>query len=424
MDRSVTIRQLGNNTLVRILGAVSGFLLTIYAARVMGTEDAGRFFWASNVVLGFGFVCKWGLEIVMTRLVALDKDNDLRTNELLWQGMILSGGTAILLAAISVIFASIFADSVFPDKAYLKVFLLAMFCVLPFSLQAPVCGVLRGQHKQGEGAFVEKAGQSVFLLLSLYLLTQSGVINAENALWANVVVCVVVLMIGLYITKALNTKNNKPKLSLKIHPELIKGGGALVINNLAGFLVNWGCGIMLAWYVAADEVAVFVCAQRISSCITIIFAIFAATYGSYMPLLYSGRKFDELGKLIIRGTRNIILASFPFVLLLLVLPSEVMRFMGEDYAHGAKYLVCLMLGQVFTMVTGLAGLLLAMAGKEYVMRNIGVGVAVFMIVCGWLVIPRFGSMGAAVVTTIGMFIQGAMYVYMVEAGLGVKYLRT
>jgi O-antigen/teichoic acid export membrane protein len=409
--------------IARVLGAVTGFLLTIYAARVMGIEDAGRFFWASNVVLGFGFVSKWGLEIVMTRLVALDKNNSERTSALLWQGMILTGGTAILITAISLVLAQVFKEKLFPDMGYIRVFVLAMFCLVPFSLQAPVCGVLRGQQKQGEAAFVEKTGQSVFLLIIMFLLAQLGMINAETALWANILVCTAVLLIGIYITKAFHIKKADRNLSLKIHPEIITGGGALVINNLAGFLVNWGCGIMLAWYVAADEVAVFVSAQRISSSITIVFAIFAATYGSFMPLLYAERKFDELSKLIIKGTRNLMLASMPFVFFMLVLPSEAMRFMGENYVHGSKYLVCLVMGQIFTILTGLAGLLLAMAGKEHVMRNIGIGVAVFMIVFGWLVIPRFGSMGAAIVTSVGMLIQGAMYVYMVEVGLGVKYLR-
>ena len=83
----------------------------------------------------------------------------------------------------------------------------------------------------------------------------------------------------------------------------------------------------------------------------------------------------------------------------------------------------MVVGQIITCVSGMAGSMLAMAGKEHLLRNIGIAVALIVGVLSIVIIPKFGSLGAAVVTMLGMIIQGAAYILVAEKSLNIKYLR-
>lgn len=414
--------QLGASMVVRVGGAAASLFLTIYIARVMGAEDAGRFFWATNLVIGFGFVCRWGLDTVLMKMAALDGADLSQASALLIKGLVFTGVAALVTGVMATGVALGFSNDLFPDYGYLQVFVLAMISLVPYALMAPVCGLLRGLQKQGAAAFVEKAGQSFILLALVYILTLSGKINANTAMIANVVSCVLVLVIGIYLTGLAGKRTGMARSSAQQN-EMVKSGGAMVVNNLAGFMVNWGCGIMLAWYAAASEVAVFAGAQRIASAIAIVFAVFANTYAAYMPVLYAKKQVDELQRLLRNGVRNMLLVSIPVIAPMIIAPAWVMKLLGSEYEHGGTYLVIMACGQVITSITGLAGSLLAMAGKEKVLRDVGVVVAILMILLGGLVIPGYGAMGAAIVTAIGMVIQGLVFVAITEKGLGIRYLR-
>lgn len=411
------------NMMVRVCGAAAGLLLTIYAARIMDADEAGRFFWASNLIIGFSFLCKWGLDTVLMRLVALDKNNSARSKLLLEAGIKLVTGLSLSVAVIGLVGAVNFKDSFFPSPEYYRVYTIAMLSLIPISLLAPVCGVLRGQGKQGAGAFVERTGQSVILLLLIFILAQQNWINENNALLANMVAGIVVFGIGLWMTGLYRPMQKITTEKLTKNDAMLKNGSSIVINNLAGYLVNWWCGILLAWYASPVEVAVFVGAQRLSSAITIIFALFISAYAAYMPILYAEREFEKLQQLTRKGTKNMILMSLPLIIPMLLFPEFIMGLLGDSYSYGANFLVIMVVGQIITCVSGMAGSMLAMAGKEHLLRNIGIAVALIVGVLSIVIIPKFGSLGAAVVTMLGMIIQGAAYILVAEKSLNIKYLR-
>lgn len=415
--------QLVVNMTVRVCGAGAGLLLTIYAARIMEADEAGRFFWALNLIIGLGFLCKWGLDTVLMKLVALDKKNMEKSKLLLEAGIKLVTGFSLSVVVIGLVGAANFQGSFFPSPEYYRAYKIAMLSLIPISLLAPVCGVLRGQGKQGSGAFVERTGQSVILLLLIFVLAQNNLVSDNSALLANMLAGTMVFFIGLWLTELYRPIHRVNTEKLTPNDEMIKSGSSIVINNIAGYLVNWWCGILLAWYASPTEVAVFVGAQRLSSAITIIFALFISAYAAYMPILYAEREFEKLQQLTRRGTKNMILMSLPLIIPMLMFPTFIMGFLGAGYSHGSTFLVIMVVGQIVTCVCGMAGSMLAMAGKEHLLRNIGIVVALIVGALSIAIIPKFGSLGAAVVTMLGMIIQGVAYVLVAEKSLNIKYLR-
>ena len=93
-----------------------------------------------------------------------------------------------------------------------------------------------------------------------------------------------------------------------------------------------------------------------------------------------------------------LLAVTPVTLVLLAAPGFILQLFDAQFAEGAWLLRILALGQLVNVATGSVGYLLMMTGHEKLMRN---NIAVWAVVnlAGNLVlVPRYGTVGAAVST--------------------------
>lgn len=75
-------------------------------------------------------------------------------------------------------------------------------------------------------------------------------------------------------------------------------------------------------------------------------------------------------------------------------------FFGKDFIQGNLALRILLVGQVVNILSGLNGIFLNMNGEHRFVRNVIIIAAVLNIVLNYLLIPRFGLIGAASATTV------------------------
>lgn len=140
--------------------------------------------------------------------------------------------------------------------------------------------------------------------------------------------------------------------------------------------------------------------------------------GPQLSRLLARRQYRRAEKLFQGGTRMLMLASWPFYLLLMVFPSVVLGIFGPKYMAGGAALAILAGAMLINLGTGNVTVVLLMGGKSSwnalnafaaVAANIGLN---------FLLVPRLGIAGAAIAWAASIAIDNIAAVIEVKWSLG------
>jgi len=181
--------------------------------------------------------------------------------------------------------------------------------------------------------------------------------------------------------------------SPKVQGELLFlwGGGVLSIAFLQlPFLV-------LPIYVDTAQIGVFAVAHKLINVVTTLLLLLAAVFGP--AFARQAAQSDSAGMLsLLRRTQLISTAIFlPVSLALIVLANPLAQLFGEDFGDLQIYLLILTAGQLVNSATGLAGVLLNMAGAAWKELSTLVIAMIFALGGSVWIGPEFGAVGLACV---------------------------
>lgn len=92
--------------------------------------------------------------------------------------------------------------------------------------------------------------------------------------------------------------------------------------------------------------------------------------------------------------------TLPIILPILIVPDWVMHlFFGDQFVAGGPILFWLGIGQFAIAASIPLSAMIGMGGDQRALGRQGLGIMAITFVVGWLVIPRYGALGAAIVAT-------------------------
>ncbi|MEH6635508.1 MAG: hypothetical protein V7700_08310 [Halioglobus sp.] len=168
----------------------------------------------------------------------------------------------------------------------------------------------------------------------------------------------------------------------------------------------WGIGVLsigflqlpfivLPIYVDAAQIGVFAVAHKLINVVTTLLLLLAAVFGPQFAR--QAAQNDAAGMLgLLRRTQLISTAVFlPVSLTLIALANPLARLFGEDFGDLQIYLMILTAGQLINAATGLAGVMLNMAGAASKELSTLVIAMIFALGGSMWVGPEFGAIGLA-----------------------------
>ena len=121
-------------------------------------------------------------------------------------------------------------------------------------------------------------------------------------------------------------------------------------------------------------------------------------------------------------TRNIgymnLIISTPIFIAILIFPSFVLDFFGEEFTAGVIPLIILAIGQIINALCGPVMYLLNMTGKEKQARNIIIIASIINVALNLSFIPFYGLIGAAIATVVSTVVWNIMAVFQIKREYG------
>ncbi len=357
-----------------------GFIATAYVSRRLGPAGFGLVGFAAAFTSYFGLLVSGGMANMGAHVVARDPEH----------APDLVAGVALLRGAFAVVlFATLWIAVAFVRLTEDERLLIRLFGLILFTLALDVTWAYKGLERGAHVAIALVAGQICMLVAVLALVRTTADIRwVPISQFMGEVIAVSVLLLPLLVRAR--------HLAIPAAVRLLRSATVPGITRLLRALIFTFDVLLLGFLGMRADLGLYTAAYRV--CLLVL-AIQAALHSSYWA---AGARADSpasLGKVVTRAIGLAGAVGLPLIAGGIVLGRPLMALLfGDAYAPGAAMLGWLLLSIGCAMAHGAYTVGLIAAGDPRRDLVIMGAAAVFNVVANLLVVPRYGALGAAVVT--------------------------
>ncbi len=390
----------------RTLGRFLRLLVDITLARILAPTAFGQYAIGWTITRIVTLVSPLGLDDGVIRFGSLHRHRDKAVvkgviQESIWMSL----ATGLLLGVVFYLAAPWLGESKFHSAGITTVFKW-------FALTFPLISCLRVaaaatqiSQRMKFSVYAEEVSQSALalILIIVFYFFEWGL---NGALAAIVLSWGVSLVLGLHYVRHLFpeivSKQVQPKFLGK---ELILFSLPANLAIVCGMILIWVDRLFVGYFRSAAEAGTYHAASQLSIALAIILSAFGAMMSPMTADLYHQGKVQRLEEMFRVSTKWSLYLSIPVFLIMCAVPSQIMTVaFGKDYVIGAAVLPILGFGQLLNAGTGTTGPVLVMTGYQKAISLLTAATMVTNIILGFLLVPRWGMLGAAIGTafTVGM----------------------
>ncbi|MEP3052141.1 MAG: polysaccharide biosynthesis C-terminal domain-containing protein [Erythrobacter sp.] len=417
-DEGEVLRGAAIAFVLRGIGAVLAFALSVVVGRLLGAEGAGLYFLSLSIVTIASVVARFGLDNSLLRFIAsaasLGEWARVKGVRRLAMGMGTIAG--LLTAAAIIIFAHEIALHAFGQPQLgpvLRAMGAASFGLPLMMLNAES---LKGLKRIAAAVCVSSIIFPSVALLTIYpLVAAMGPSGAAAAYGLGVLIAAAIGWL-LWHFFMRGHAADVPKFAIS---ELWASCRPLwVMAIVTKAVMPWAALLILGFFAAPADTGIYGAAARIAGLVTFILLTVNTAISPKFGELYAKGEIEQLGRIARRFALVVALIASPLLVLLIFAGGFVISMFGPEFVRGGTALAILALGQAFSALCGSAGSLLIMTGHVTQVRNaalVGGGLVVGLSV---LLIPMYNLIGAAIATAVSIAIMNLIYVIQIKRALG------
>jgi O-antigen/teichoic acid export membrane protein/GNAT superfamily N-acetyltransferase len=413
------------------------FVLSTFAANVLisrafgggpaGAEALGVVTLATQLAFIGAAATRFGMDMAAVRRIAIEVGQE-RHGRVLGIGLRALGvAAAVSVAAAALLFA--FAGPLaraFTDEAGARAALQAAALALPFvAITFVALGGSRGMKIMRHTLYVQWIGQPLLWIVLMVALWQ-----ASKTVGSTVLAYAGSWVLAALVASALWARESRRFAPAGIEPgetlELVRFGAPRAPAALLSQALFWTDYFVASVFVArgkvtAAELGVYSASVRVGQVMVLFLTAVSYMFSPFVADLHAKGERERLDGLFKSLTRWTMAGTIPLLALLLVVPGPLLRvFGGETFAGGETQLRILLIGQTVNVAVGAVGFILIMVGRTG--ADLGVYVASFLLdlALAVMLVPMFGTEGAAIAQTTTIALSNALRVYLVWRFVGIQ----
>ena len=396
---------LAGGSAVTFLGGVIGrglhVLGQVVLARVLGPATFGLYSIGWTIVRICSIFTPLGLENGVIHFISQAEDQPSRARAVWLQCLGLSLLSGLVFGVGLYFLAPVLAIKCFAKPGLVPIFR-AFAVTVPLASGLRVASAAtRASHSMKYSVWAEtimQPGANLVMVVILYWLGY-GVVGAVAAASFSYLAA---LLLGIGFEESLLPRDSRSKSRQGAYwaiSALLVFSVPTAVGVTFTTLINWVDRLLAGAFLAPSSVGVYQAAVQVSIILDVIVSTFNTVFASRISRLHFASETARLDELFKISAKWAFYTSIPAFLVLCCSARELLRLSyGPAYSGGAIPLIILSLGSMADAGSGAAGYLLAFTGHQKRLTVISGVTLVAAILLNYLLIPRFGLIGAAVAT--------------------------
>ena len=193
-------------------------------------------------------------------------------------------------------------------------------------------------------------------------------------------------------------------------------------SNAMFVLINWTDTLMLGVFNSEADVGVYNAAFKISNLVTLPLFVITSIVAPKFANKYALGDTKGLAQIVNQSTAVIFLLTLPIFIIIAIFPTLFLSIFGHSFVDGVPILIILIFGQFFKSFCGSTDYLLQMTGHEKIFQKIILSAMVLNVLLNLILIPNFGSYGAAIANTSTIIYWNIIATYYIKIKLNINAL--
>ena len=409
-SKSVVLRGLAS-TFIKGFGAIFNYLLTFLIAMKFGAEGNGIFALFMSIVVICSSILYFGFDTFLVREFSTYDEGFKKKQNALYSFVFIRFFSNLLFLSILVSLTA-FA---FGKQLY-GIISFSIFLNIFIDINA---AVLRGIKQAEWYSYFTQMGKNLTLLI-LMLFFSFDTENTSIILW--------LYLLGLLINAILIFRIVRSKTGYPISRELMLEFNFKIrdvflstkdfwLSSTLVFSMLWVDFIVIDFFLGKTESGIYSVALKLANLVTFAFMAFNAFLAPKISEEFNQGNLRGLQKLI---SLNFI-AVFPMLLipflLILLFPTTLLSFFGEEFVDGKMILILLATAQFINGILGPVSIILQMTGYQRVFQRVLTWVFFLKLIAIMLLVKEFGLFGVAVATFSSIVLWTVIGSYLVRRKL-------
>jgi O-antigen/teichoic acid export membrane protein len=383
-----------------ITGRVLWFLCQIIIARSFGAEIFGLYILGLGVLKLTGLFARFGLHIGAMRFVSIYREDEpAKVKGILISASLITFINGIFVGGAIFISSSFISEFIFQKPELVDVIKIFAQCVPFMATMMVVASASRGFHTTKYYVYIKDIIQPTVNIgfVILFILLDLGILGI---IYAFIISYITALFVGFhFIARQFQEIKEKSIKSIFEHKMLLIYSVPLLFSGILTFLISWTDIIMLGFMKTSIDVGIYRSASQIAMFLTLFLTASNSIYAPAIAEMYYKDQMNRLEKIFKTTTRWIFLLILPPTLVITFSASEVMSIFGHEFiAIGGPVLIILTIAKFISCSAGGVGFTLNMTGKQNVEMLNSFILVISNIALNYYLIPRYGSLGAAMAT--------------------------
>jgi O-antigen/teichoic acid export membrane protein len=412
------VDYLGNNThfrelvsstsiifVLRTLGLAAGYIFYFIVARIYGVEALGIWALTQTVLFVISVPAIFGLDGTNLRLIAQYAAQDKMglIKEIYKKSIIIAIPVSIVFSILFFIFTPQLAKYIFHNTSLIPAFHISSFAICPLVLLVIHAESLRGLKRVVMCTLLRNISVlSIAVVIIIVFFISGCVSNLNDPVIAYTLAVGSVSFASIFLwlkisrySKYQGSKNLSYRLILSVSFPLLLSGSTFLI-------MKWSDTLILGAFKTAVDVGIYNVCFKIAGLAQLPLLAVNSLAAPKFSELYATGDMQSFNTVIRQSTRLIFYISLPLLLPIIIFPGFFLKIFGNGFEIGKFPLLILIAGQFINAISGSVGIILNMTGKQKIFQNIIISAALINIVLNFILIPSYGTVGAAVASTVCM----------------------
>lgn len=410
-------RQLVDGALISFLFAFFAygamFIFKLLLARYFGASNLGMYTLAETILKIASLFAGLGLAAGIQRYLPMYKYSEQREALKGYLSFIFRATIISSIFISTLVFA--FAENISTFFGYPETFKICLQ-IISFAIPLRVLGEsFRHIFVANKQVFYNQVGQNLvekivlIVGIGLILLLKLSIIYMILLFVLSILASFLVELI-MYLKKAcLSLSCVSAKYSYK---EWITFSLPLLFTGIFMFVISWTDNIVIGKIMDPSALGIYSVAFGLG-CFLSFFKSSIATL--FTPLISENHSQDnhlDTELLFKKASAWIFGATLPLFLILVVYSKEILGLLyGKAFVSGSTSLIIVATGFLLCTTTGLTAPVLMMHKKTKKLFYINISVSIFNVILNLILIPKFGIVGAAISTSISLYLKNLITLY-------------
>lgn len=415
------MRGASSALMIRSIGTVLGFAVSVVIARMLGAEGSGVYYLALSVATIAATVSRCGFDNTVVRFIAAHASvQEWGAVKFVYRtAMKVVVVVSLIISAVLFIGADWLANALF-GKPYMELPLkLVSVAVLPLSLAMIQAESLRGLKNIRASQWIKTVLTSLGTILLIYPLV--GLMGTAGSVAAFVIAASVTAFVAWLMWKSawqgrcVTLADSNSVLSTNA---LFRSSWPLFGVALTGLVVQQVSTIYLGAWGDAVDVGLFNVANRVANLLLFPLMAIISILTPKFASMFKQDKTEELARLARSSSKILTMFVLPVAIFVAVQSEWILSFFGSEFKEGATILRILLIGVAINAATGAVAELLMMCGHESTVRTANAVGMFIVVIGGFLLVPLYGGVGAAIAVTTGYVTINVLMAFSVWKKLG------